>query len=180
MDTINRIAQATRRFSVLLKAAFIAGLVLVLLVPLVMVQSMVAEREGRRAGVEEEIISSRGGEQAVGGPVLTVPVVVRSKDAEGRVIESIERVHLLPDTLALDGTVDTERRRRGIYEAVTYDTTLHVSGSFTVPDPHPGAWPRCSGRTRSSASSCPTSAVSRRPSISPGAMPGPGSTAAGR
>ncbi len=44
---------------------------------------------------------------------------------------------MLPDTLAVDGTVDTERRRRGIYEAVTYDTTLHVSGSFTVPDAAP-------------------------------------------
>jgi inner membrane protein len=30
--------------------------------------------------------------------------------------------------------VNAERRRRGIYEAVTYDTALHVSGSYTVPD----------------------------------------------
>ena len=125
------------RFSVLLKAAFIAGLVLALLAPLAMVQSMVGEREGLRAGVEAEIISSRGGEQAIGGPVLTVPVIVRWKDTEGQLIESTERVHLLPDALALDGTVDTERRRRGIYEAVTYTTTLRVSGSFTVPDTAP-------------------------------------------
>ena len=59
MDTINRIAHATRRFSVLLKAAFIAGLVLVLLIPLFVVQAMVSERESRRAGVEAEIIQSR-------------------------------------------------------------------------------------------------------------------------
>jgi inner membrane protein len=133
MDTINRIAHSARRFSVLLKAAFIAGLVLVLLVPLFMVQAMVAEREDRRAGAEAEIISARGGEQAVGGPVLTVPVVVRSKDAAGRMVESTDRVHLLPDALSIGGTVDTERRRRGIYEAVTYVTTLRVSGAFTVP-----------------------------------------------
>jgi inner membrane protein len=138
MDTIDRVARGARRFSVLLKAAFIAGLVLVLLVPLFMVQAMVAEREGRRAGAEAEIISSRGGEQAVGGPVLTVPVVVRSKDAAGRVVESTDRVHLLPDALVVDGTVETERRRRGIYEAVTYVTMLHLSGSFTVPET--GSW----------------------------------------
>ncbi len=134
MDTINRIAHTTRRFSVLLKAAFIAGLVLVLLVPLFVVQAMVGERESRRAGVEAEIIQSRGGEQAVGGPVLTIPFVVRTEDAAGRVIESTDRIHVLPDSLVVDGTVNAERRRRGIYEAVTYDTTLHVSGSYTVPD----------------------------------------------
>jgi inner membrane protein len=119
---------------VLLKAAFIAGLVLVLLVPLFVVQAMVGERESRRAGVEAEIIQARGGEQAVGGPVLTIPFVVRTEDAAGRVIESTDRIHVLPDSLVVDGTVNAERRRRGIYEAVTYDTTLHVSGSYTVPD----------------------------------------------
>jgi inner membrane protein len=134
MDTINRIAHATRRFSVLLKAAFIAGLVLVLLVPLFVVQAMVSERENRRAGVEAEIIQSRGGEQAVGGPVLTIPFVVRTKDDRGRVVESTDRLHVLPDSLAVEGAVDAERRRRGIYEAVTYDTTLHICGSYTVPD----------------------------------------------
>ena len=134
MDTINRIAHTTRRFSVLLKAAFIAGLVLVLLIPLFVVQAMVSERESRRAAVEAEIIQSRGGEQAVGGPVLTIPFVVRTKDAAGRVVESTDRLHVLPDALTVEGSVDAERRRRGIYEAVVYDTTLHVSGSYTVPD----------------------------------------------
>jgi len=134
MDTIKGIAHAARRFSVLLKAAFIAGLVLVLLIPLFMVQAMVGEREGRRAGVEADIIQSRGGEQALGGPVLTIPFVVRTKDDKGQPVESTDRLHVLPDTLAVEGTVGAERRRRGMYEAVTYDTTLHVSGGFTVPD----------------------------------------------
>ena len=134
MDTTNRIARVTRRFSVLLKAAFITGLVLVLLVPLLVVRGMVAERENRRAGAEAEIIRSRGGEQAVGGPVLTIPFVVRTTNDKGRVIVSTDRLHVLPDSLTVEGSVDAERRRRGIYEAVTYDTTLHVSGSYTVPD----------------------------------------------
>jgi inner membrane protein len=134
MDTIKGIAHAARRFSVLLKAAFIAGLVLVLLIPLFVVQAMVAERESRQAGAEAEIIQSRGGEQAVGGPVLTIPFVVRTKDDKGQLIESTDRLHVLPDSLVVEGTVDAERRRRGIYEAVTYDTTLRVSGQYTVPD----------------------------------------------
>jgi inner membrane protein len=134
MDTLNGIARTTRRFSVLLKAAFIAGLVLVLLVPLLAVRAMVAERESRQMAAEAEIIRSRGGEQAIGGPVLTIPFVVRTKDDKGRVIESVDRLHVLPDTLAVNGTVEAERRRRGIYEAVTYDTTLRVTGSFTVPE----------------------------------------------
>jgi inner membrane protein len=119
MDPIKGIAHTARRFSVLLKAAFIAGLVLVLLIPLLVVQAMVAERESRQAGAEAEIIQSRGGEQSLGGPVLTIPFVVRTKDDKGQVVGC---------------SVVAERRRRGIYEAVTYDTTLHVSGGFTVPD----------------------------------------------
>jgi inner membrane protein len=134
MDTINRIARGTRRSSVLLKAAFIAGLVLVLLVPLLAVQAMVGERESRRAMTEADIIQSRGGEQAVGGPVLTIPFVTRTVDAAGRTVESTDRIHVLPDALSIGGTVAAGRLRRGIYEAVTYDTKLAVSGTFTVPD----------------------------------------------
>ena len=59
---------------------------------------------------------------------------MRTEDAAGRVIESTDPLHVLPDSLVVDGTVNAERRRRGIYEAVTYDTALHVSGSYTVPD----------------------------------------------
>jgi inner membrane protein len=40
----------------------------------------------------------------------------------------------LPEALRVDGTVDPETRRRGIFEVVLYRVTLHVSGRLAMPD----------------------------------------------
>jgi inner membrane protein len=134
MDTPKLIARQARRFTPLFKAAFITGLILLLLIPLFIIQSITGEREGRRRAVEAEIIQARGGEQTVSGPILVVPYVARGRDANGRPVESIERAFFLPETLAVEGTLTAEPRRRGMYEAVVYTTRLAVSGFLARPD----------------------------------------------
>jgi inner membrane protein len=133
MDT-QRIARKAHRFSFLFKAAFIGGLILALLIPLMIIGSLISERESRRASVEAEIIHARGGEQTIAGPVIVVPYLSRSRDQEGRVVEAVEHAFFLPGALSVKGDLAAEQRHKGIYEAVVYTSRLSLEGWFTVPD----------------------------------------------
>ena len=134
MSNIMRIGKQAGRFSSLIKAAFIGALVLVLLVPLFMIQALVGERQARRNEAEAEMFGSWGGEQTIGGPILTVPFIERIVDASGKKSESTAWAHFLPTELSIRGTVAPETRRRGMYEATLYTSRLALKGSFAAPD----------------------------------------------
>ncbi len=134
MATLGRIAGQTGRFSSLIKAAFIGCLVLILLVPLFMIQSMVGERQARRSEAEAEMFNSWGGEQTIGGPVLTVPFIERVVDTAGKRVETVSYAHFLPEELSIRGTMAPQKRTRGMYEATLYTSQLSLKGSFARPD----------------------------------------------
>ena len=134
MESGGRLARTTRRHAVVIRIAVIGLMVLALLVPLLMVKALVAEREQRRDAAQAEIVGAWGGQQILAGPVLTVPFVTRTPDANGKMVESVQLAHFLPDTLLIEGQVVPETRRRGIYEATLYTASLQVSGVFRQPD----------------------------------------------
>jgi inner membrane protein len=109
-------------------------LMMALLVPLTMVQLTVSERAGRRDEAVEEISTTWGAPQTVGGPVLSLPYVRTWTDGNGKPQQSVQHVHLLGTRLRIEGTVVPERRRRGIFEVVVYRSELKVSGRFAPPD----------------------------------------------
>jgi len=109
-------------------------LAILLLVPLMWVQSIVSERASRRADAIREVSGTWGGPQTVGGPVLSIPYTVTWIDNSGRRQRAAARAFSLPRTLQVDGRVTTELRRRGIFEVPVYRTTLKISGSFVRPD----------------------------------------------
>lgn len=125
-----------RRFgdSLAVKLLTIGFLILLLLIPLAMVRSLVAERQGRSATAAAEVAASWGGEQTLGGPVLTVPYRVRWQDGEGKTVETTQLAHFLPERLHVAGELRPERRQRGIFETVVYRSELRVSGAFRQPD----------------------------------------------
>jgi len=134
MKPTGTLARAARTHSVIIRLVVIGVLLLALLLPLLAVQGLVQEREQRRAETESELIQSWGGEQMIAGPILTVPYVVHTLDESGRKVETVEAAHFLPDSLLIQGKVTPEKRRRGMYEATLYETTLAISGSFHAPD----------------------------------------------
>ena len=87
-----------------------------------------------------------GGEQVVIGPVLLVPITERwttletvvSGDGDAKQIRRDETrddvITVLPETLRIDATLDAERRRRGIYEAMVYASRIVLAGRFATPD----------------------------------------------
>jgi inner membrane protein len=75
-----------------------------------------------------------GGSQTFGGPVLTIPFQHAWRDQNGIVHERVERLFMLPESLQIEGSVDPEFRRRGIFEVVVYTARLKMSGRFPRPD----------------------------------------------
>lgn len=125
-----------------LRWALMGTLVLLLLIPLGMVESVVQERHNTYRGVLREIAGLWSGEQVLTGPILLVPFTERYQvekqhvgaDGEKRVEltwKSCSRTAvILPRSLDLEGTMEPRVRRRGIYEASVYENEIRLSGHF--------------------------------------------------
>lgn len=122
------------RRSVTLKLISIGILILILLIPTSMLDSLIYERQSIRNSAIDEVSSKWGQSQTIGGPVLTIPYTVVTKDEKGQVQTEIREAHFLPDQLNITGTVTPEKRYRGIYVVVLYNTKLKVKGKFSSPN----------------------------------------------
>lgn len=118
------------RNSVTVKLLSIGFLLLLLLIPSTMVQSLITERAENRDEATREISGKWGGPQLVLGPVLAIPYTATGKDEQGRPQQTTEYLCFLPDSLTTTGQLQPERRHRGIYEAVVYRSQLRVRGVF--------------------------------------------------
>ena len=122
------------RNSVTIKLMSMGILMLLLLIPAFMVQSLIRERDYTREAAVSEVSDKWGHAQTVAGPVLIIPYKVYRLAEDDRLVETTQHAYFLPEALALDGTITPEMRYRGIYEVVVYTTTLALSGHFPVPD----------------------------------------------
>jgi len=135
-----------KRCATIFKMAGVAVLILLLLIPLGMVQSVLRERMGRRNEAVADITSSWGRDQKLVGPILIVPYRYKAKSwkeqpGAGGKIEKIELVELvtanayfLPTNLTISGDIKPMQLRRGIYQAVVYTGNLEFAGEFAQPD----------------------------------------------
>jgi inner membrane protein len=136
MTELNETAAPPRRlrYPAMVELIILGLLVLVLMIGLAVVRSLVNERSRRAQSVRNEIASSWGHQQTIGGPVLIVPFHVRSIDIGGRTLIRKERARFLPERLKTTGRLHPEPRHRGIYETVLYRADLGISGTFARPD----------------------------------------------
>ncbi|WP_340102922.1 cell envelope integrity protein CreD [Rhodohalobacter sp. 8-1] len=114
-----------------IRLIIIAALSLLLLIPAILIQNVISERENRRDAVAEEIGQKWGREQSVVGPVLTIPYSHSVKTDDGT-YTSKRYAHLLPESLMINGAIQPELRYRGIYEVVVYNSNVTVSGNFSA------------------------------------------------
>jgi inner membrane protein len=124
------------------KLGAIALLILLLLIPLMMIDGLVSERQYQREEVLRDIARSSSFSQNITGPILVVPFVKKThvwktvKATGERYMEeqrSAGRLYFLPERLVVKGDIGTEERSRGIYKALLYRSDNQISGSFKLP-----------------------------------------------
>lgn len=117
--------------SVTIKFLILGFLILILLIPSSMVDSLIYERQSLRDSAISDISSKWGEEQTIGGPVISVPYFASVKNDKGEYETRTYYAHFLPEMLKINGELFPERKYRGIYVVMLYNSKLHVEGSFS-------------------------------------------------
>lgn len=123
--------------SMSLKLFVIGFLIAILMIPIGMIAFLTNERENRQNEAFLEVRGKWGNEQIITGPILSIPYKDKVERTTGDKIvvdEVIRYAHFLPEELNIKGKIDPEKRKRGIYEVVVYNTDLEISGRFLAPD----------------------------------------------
>jgi inner membrane protein len=116
--------------SVTLKIITVTILMLLLLIPSSMIKSTITEREDLNKIAISEVSSKWAESQQINGPILTIPIIYEYQNEDKKVL-STKYFHILPENLHINGKIEPEKLRRGIYEVVVYKSNLTISGNFT-------------------------------------------------
>lgn len=137
------------RFPLLARAGTVAGVALVILVPLHFVNGKIAERHARAAEVERSFAAETSGPQIIAGPLLALTCeetyaeerqIMRAGKAETvteRKTRPCPTGYFVPRTLTVAGDLPVEARSRGIYPIRLYRASLELAGELDWPPPPP-------------------------------------------
>jgi inner membrane protein len=107
-------------------------IVLLLLIPASMLQSLVYERSSLQNSAISEISQNWGNSQTLTGPVLTIPYTVVIKKDSNQVYREKKYAHFLPSNLLITGDLTPIVRKRGIYKATLYEAAIKMTGQFNM------------------------------------------------
>ncbi len=125
--------------NIIIKVAVVGFLSLLLLIPLAMIRGVVHERQNYRYSAQTDIATSWSDAQTIIGPFVEVAydekVAIKVYDKQRKEILTRHewqkrKIHLLPETLQIEGDVQTEERYRGIYTFPVYTSLLQLKGNF--------------------------------------------------
>ena len=136
--------------TLLIKALIVFGLMLLIGLPLLMIQETIKERMQFRQEAVDSIAADSVREQTIIGPILVIPYVEQyderveiaaDKDQKSSVPARTEvqrrvmqrRLLVYPNNLLQNGTIETDRRYRGIHQVLVYSGQHAFKGDFTVP-----------------------------------------------
>lgn len=119
------------RQSPTIRLMLIGILILILLIPSSMIQGLIYERQTNHDGAVNEISDKWGRDQTITGPILAVPYTETRIGEQGKTYTVKTYAYYLPDNLQVTGDMSSEKKHRGIYEAVLYTTKLKVRGDFS-------------------------------------------------
>jgi inner membrane protein len=116
--------------SALVKLLVVSLLVIILLIPLGLIGDLIHERESRRDAAIAEINQVWGQSQIISGPVIAIPYRIVWKDEKDKSHTEIHHAHFLPDRFEVTGTIEPEKRSRGIFDVAVYRVNLGFQGVF--------------------------------------------------
>ena len=121
-----------KKESVVLRIILIASIIILLIIPLLMVQSLITDRQSYRQEAVYEISKSWAGMQTIAGPIITASRKVEKTDNKGNKYFVEKNENYLPETLIIDVEVVPEKRYKGIYEVMLYKSKLKMSGTINL------------------------------------------------
>jgi len=123
----------------MLKILAISAITILLLIPLNLILDKVSERSAYRYQARHSISQSWTGSQKLVGPLMVIPYVLErtevrwSKRGEHKIVKKYKETHykyLIPETLNISSTVETDVRYKGIYEVPVYIADFTIDGVF--------------------------------------------------
>jgi len=129
----------TLKNNIYFKIGAIVFITILLLIPTSMIKDLINERESTQNETIKEVGSKWGEEQTISGPFISIPYYryikeFSKKDSAEMVVQIKEYLHILPTQLNIKGNINPEKRYRGIYEIVVYNSKLNISGIFNKID----------------------------------------------
>ncbi len=121
--------------SLTVKLFTIGVLILLLLIPLEMVESLIRERNYRSQNTISDVSAEWSKAQEISGPIITIPYHSYEKTTVNEVDKIImvtRYLHLMPEELSYTGELFPKTLHRGIYDAVVYEGKLTSNGSFNL------------------------------------------------
>ena len=112
------------------KVLAIGVVVLLLMLPVANVKDLVRERAGMQAAAVERVAAGWGDGQAVGPPMLAIPIDWALHDGD-RVTRSRQMFYSLPMQGAVEAALEPEVRNVGIYTVPVYLASIEITGHFT-------------------------------------------------
>lgn len=104
-----------------IKLGLIFIISLLLLIPQAIIMNLVDERSNTESTANLEVSEKWGSGQTLTGPVLFIP-----GDS------AANNIYLLPETLDIEGDIHSRTLKRGIYDFSVYETTLELTGNFSL------------------------------------------------
>lgn len=120
------------------RLVIVGALTLALQIPVFLINAIAWERDRTRDEAVREIADGWGHNQEIVGPFLVVPYRYEEVYTNEKGLQTVREMTLhgtlLPAQLTVNGSLEVERRYRGIFEAPVYSSTLTLSGTFDGAD----------------------------------------------
>ncbi|NLK55965.1 MAG: cell envelope integrity protein CreD [Bacteroidales bacterium] len=134
-DTTKKQEKKSLKSNIYFKIGTIVTIALLLLIPAAMIKGLIHEREATQQQAISEVSSKWAEEQTISGPFISIPYYryvkeISPKDSAEKIVQIKDYIHILPSQLKISGSMNPEKRQRGIYEIVVYNSKLDISGTF--------------------------------------------------
>lgn len=119
-----------RRWSMGVKLIFVCFLALLMIIPALLVEWLVTDRQNRQADVVKEISQYVGGQQTFLGPIVAIPWEIPAASPSER---DRHGVHLIfPAQASASVRTTTEERRRSLFRVPVFRAELQMDSSFDL------------------------------------------------
>ena len=122
-----------KRHHTSVKLVVIILISLIFLIPQIIIQNLIDERNLTMEEASSDIKEKSGGPNRVSGPYIKLTEIDTSENETPNGNETDEYCYILPESLEITGNLEASFLHRGIFEYPVYEVPLVISGEFVLP-----------------------------------------------